>query len=270
LFYGRDNIKEVLFSSAQGDAGAGAGRVSEQSFPEGELLDISAAADFLSISTKTVRRYISSGKVRARKVRNVWFCPRAELEKLIEKESPPAAAAIPALAETMPVLLELKDALVQLNKRIGAIDDRLFLISQDRELRKIHSEPSPEETQEIEYAKADNLKLIDEQQRIKKEIADLRQNGVKDIQLLKSKADEIESLKSRIASNERGLNLLRAEIAQKDESLARKEDTIRDLKRKNEDLEQEFTAIKSGKKVGFLGSLRIPGPVPDKKAGAPE
>lgn len=243
--------------------------MSDRAFPERDLLDVTAAAKYLSVSTKTIRRHIASGKVRARKVRNVWFCPRAELDKLIEVKAPPAPAAAAAPAVDLSVVADLKVTLEDIRNLMKGIDGRLFLISQDRESRHIRPD-SAEKYQEAEFIRADNLKLIEEQQRLKKDLADLRQNGAKDLQLLKSKTDEIESYKARIASNERGLNLLRGDLADRDEAVLRKDEIIRELKERINGLEQELAALKSGKKTGLLGSLRIAAPPADKKAGATE
>ena len=246
--------------------------MSEKTFPDGELLDIGGAADYLSVSSKSIRRYISSGKIRAKKIRNVWFCPREELDKLIEAKNPPppappAAVALPAFDAS--ALDAIGATLEQIKDRMKAIDDRLFLFSQERESRHIRPDSS-EKDQDFEFLKADNLKLIEEQQRLKKELADLKQNGSKDTQLLKSKSEEAETLKAKIASNERGLNLLRAELAEREEAVARKDENIRELKERINALEQEAASLRSSRKSGLLGGLRITGTAPDKKAGSNE
>jgi len=222
----------------------------EQNYPEGDLLDIAGAAEYLSISTKTVRRYIKAGRLRARKVRNVWFCPRTELDKLIESERPAATAAAAKLTPGAdPALLdELRAAISNLDEHLKEIDKKLYLISQERENQHVRPDLIEKE-QEIEFLKADNMKLIEELQRVKKEIADMKQNGPKDTMILKNKIEENEALKATIASNERGLTLLRREVEIRDIQIKKKDDTIQELKerlRAAEELASKRGATRSG------------------------
>jgi excisionase family DNA binding protein len=298
----------------------------EPSYPEGDLLDINDAAEYISVSSKTIRRYIQSGKLRARKVRNVWFLSRAELDKLVEREKPAAVAAAaavpvpafdPALADEIKQSLaalgerlgerlndndEIKQAIESLgerlnniegirnsiasfneravdaddirksfdlfNERIEEVDKKLFLISQERENQHVRPDLIEKE-QEIEFLKTDNVKLIEELQRIKKEIADLKQNGPKDTIILKNKLEENESLKSTIASNERGLALLRREVEQRDLIIKKKDQSIQELKESIRQLEEQ-AARKSGSKTGLWGGRRQPPPYPYNTAGTPE
>gem|GEM_PF-2295750 len=261
----------------------------EPSYPEGDLLDITAAAEYISVSTKTIRRYIQGGKLRARKVRNVWFLSRSELDKLVERDKPApvAAAQIPAfvpafdpsLAEDIKKSLDsfnerlagaegIKAALNNFNERLEEFDKRLYLLSQERENQHVRPDLIEKE-QEIEFLKTDNLKLIEELARIKKEIADLKQNGPKDTMILKNKVEENESLKSTVASNERGLSLLRSEVEQRDLLIKKKDQAIQELSVRVRQLEEQ-PSKKSAIKTGLWGSRRPLPPYPYRDAGSQE
>ncbi len=253
----------------------------EEVYPEGDLLDINGAAEYLGVSSKTIRRYIKAGKIRARKVRNVWFCPRPELDKLIAVEAPPAPVApeaAPAAAPVVqfdpaaliePVLDQIKPFLEEFKGSMREVDRKLFLISQERENQ--HTRPDLiEKEQEIDFLKSDNQRLIEEIQLLKKELADLRLNGPKDIQILKNKVEEVDTLKATIASNERGLSLLRQEVRDRDEITRRNEQTIKELKERLRVAEEEAASHKSAKRIGLLGSRKARPFDPDRLAGSPE
>jgi len=252
----------------------------EPGYPEGDLLDINDAAEYISVSSKSIRRYIQSGKLRGRKVRNVWFLPRAELDKYLERERPPAQAPVAAEAagpQAAAVIVpafdpaaveEIKSALGGFAERLSEIDRKLYLISQERENQHVRPDLIEKE-QEIEFLKADNMKLIEELQRVKKEIADLRQNGPKDMMLLKNKIDENESLRATLASNERGLSLLRREAEQRDILLKQKDASINDLKEQARRLEEQ-NAKRAAAKTGLFGARRGAGGFPFDAAGMEE
>ena len=236
----------------------------ESGYPEGDLLDINDAAEYISVSTKSVRRYLQSGKLRGRKVRNVWFLPRAELDKFIEREREAAVpvqtpvatvVAVPAAPSIDPAVIdEIKNVLSGFSERLSEIDQKLYLISQDRENQHVRPDLIEKE-QEIEFLKTDNLKLIEELQRVKQEVADLKQSHPKETLLLKNKMDEIESLKATISSNERGLTLLRREVEQRDIMLKQKETLAADLKEQIKRLEEQL-AKRATPKPGLWGGRR--------------
>ncbi|HOO56489.1 MAG TPA: helix-turn-helix domain-containing protein [bacterium] len=229
----------------------------EKSYPEEDLLDINGAAEYLSVSTKTVRRYIKSGKLRARKVRNVWFCPRVELDGLLDRgKSDEAPETI--VAPSSEILDEFRGMFDEFKGLMKEIDRKLFLISQERENQIVRPDLIEKE-QEIEYLKLDNQKLIEEMQRMKKQISEQSQSGPKDMSLLKSKSEEIELLNAKISSNERGLELLRQEIVKKDEIIRQKDETIREIKDFVRTYEEEMASGRGSRKGGFLAGRRQTG-----------
>ncbi len=244
----------------------------DDKYPGDELLDISRAAEYLSKSDKTVRRYIKAGRIRARKVRNVWYCPRAELDKILASEAEDAnesgksAVAEAGLLEEIKTTLEtirrektpgmdaiavpskqteqkealfaeIRETLETIKRQNEEIGKRLYLLSRERE-------------QGIEELKAEVRKLNDETSRLRAELSDAKSSGPKDTQALKSKQEELESMRAVIASNERGLALLREDVERGVAEVKERDAQIAEMRERLRSMESELAA-RTAKKTGL-------------------
>jgi excisionase family DNA binding protein len=256
----------------------------EDKYPGDELLDISRAAEYLSKSDKTVRRYIKSGRIRARKVRNVWYCPRAELDKILASEAEdaeeggksvvsesglleeikttletirrektpgmePVAAPSKQSEKSDAVFDEIRETLAAIKRQNEEIGKRLYLLSRERESGIVRPDLLEKE-QEIEDLKAEVRKLNDETSRLRAELSDAKAAGPKDTQLLKSKQEELETMRAVIASNERGLALLREDVERGVVALKERDAQIAELRERLRSMESELAA-RTAKKTGL-------------------
>lgn len=57
---------------------------SEITPPDERLLDIREAAEFLKLSTRTVREYVKRGEIRGKLIGNRWRFRRADLDAFFE------------------------------------------------------------------------------------------------------------------------------------------------------------------------------------------
>lgn len=237
--------------------------MTDRTYPEEDMIKIEEAADFLDVSTKTIRQYIRSGKLHAKKKREAWLISVSELKVL--KDSPEDDSEAGGTAKPgrniEAWLGNISDSINQLKTQMIEVDRRLFLISREREAMYNRPETVKRE-HSLERLKAENAKLAEELQQAKKENIQLRQNGPKDSQILKNKNEEVEALKATVASNQRGLSLLRDEVEQYKEDVRRRDASIRELKNKTVELEEELSEYRSAKKLGFLKTKK-PGGKPD-------
>ncbi len=236
----------------------------EKSYPDGDLLDIKQSAAFLDVSTKTIRRYIKAGKLSARKVRNVWFVPISEVETLKNSEAGIEPVQSPDDQTTeeqnyiVPDFIRRIDSnLVDIKQQISELDRRLYLFSQERESGRFANEDG------ISDLEARNEQLIQDNDRLDEQINELREelerarkNGPKDTQVLKQKSEENEALKATIASNQRGLSILRDEVRQYQNKMREKEKIIEKLRARIASLEKELADRKSARKPTLWGSRR--------------
>ncbi len=256
----------------------------DDKYPGDELLDISRAAEYLSKSDKTVRRYIKAGRIRARKVRNVWYCPRAELDKILASEAEDAnesgksAVAEAGLLEEIKTTLEtirrektpgmdaiavpskqteqkealfaeIRETLETIKRQNEEIGKRLYLLSREREQGIVRPDLLEKE-QEIEELKAEVRKLNDETSRLRAELSDAKSSGPKDTQALKSKQEELESMRAVIASNERGLALLREDVERGVAAVKERDAQIAEMRERLRSMESELAA-RTAKKTGL-------------------
>lgn len=201
-------------------------------------VDIKEAADRLDVSTKTIRRYIQSGKMHADKIRNVWFIPEKEVEAQLQADEPePAAApADPALAQ------EIKAYMDQTLERLGNIEHRIAALGG----------PSDETLEELEDTRGRAEQLEQENQALRNEIRGLKQElaSAKSEHTLPQQhgpknREETEALKATIISNERGLSLLREEVRHKDAVIKEKEHEILQLLEKLKEMESMRKPVKN-------------------------
>jgi excisionase family DNA binding protein len=59
--------------------------ISMAAMPEGEVFTVRQVADFLQVTTVTVRAMIRDGQLQAIRVRNVWRITREQLAHFLEK-----------------------------------------------------------------------------------------------------------------------------------------------------------------------------------------
>lgn len=248
----------------------------EKSYPEGDLLDIKQSAKHLDVSTKTIRRYIKAGKLSARKVRNVWFVPKTEVEALKKGESSAGAEPEeqPAQAEQeiqeqprpqqqqqdtgLPDFIRKIDTnLETLKQQVGELDRRLYLFSQEREAGRISGEGNTTELESRnQQLEAENERLEEQAAALRDEIDRLKKNGPKDTMVLKQKSEEIEALKATIASNQRGLSILREEVGQYQNEIQEKDTIIEQLRARIASLEKEITDLRNSRKLSIWGNRR--------------
>lgn len=207
--------------------------------PLAGYVDIKDAADRLEVSTKTIRRYIQSGKMRADKIRNVWFIPEHEVQAMLKAGEPEieAAAADPGLAQ------DIKDGLDQVIERLGSMERRIAALEgpSDETLEELEDmRGRAEQLQEENQALRDEIRgLKQELTSAKSEHAQHQQHGAK------NRAEDAEALKATIISNERGLSLLREEVRHKDAVIKEKEQEILQLLDKLKEMESLRKPVKN-------------------------
>jgi excisionase family DNA binding protein len=212
---------------------------SRRAQPLAGYVDIKDAADRLEVSTKTIRRYIQSGKIRADKIRNVWFIPEKEVEALLQESEPEplAAAADPGLA------LEIKSGLDQINERLEHMDRRLSALEGPRDETLEELEDLRGRTEQLDE---ENNALRDEIRNLKQELASAKsERALPQLHGTKNRAEETEALKATIISNERGLALLREEVRHKDAVIKEKEQEILQLLEKLKEMESLRKPVKN-------------------------
>lgn len=209
-----------------------------------KVADIKEAADRLGVSTKTIRRYITAGKIEAQKIRHIWFVPLDELEKLEQAKEEDEQ-------RLSPIVDELAEAVRHISLRLDQIEEHLSGLS------KPGGQPDPKAAEKSRRIDEENRMLREEISELREEMSANRNEGAQvDTQAIKSRAEEIDALKSSIISNERGLALLREEVADKDLALKEKEREIMHLLEKLR--EYEFSRKPDSgdlKKSGFLGNI---------------
>ena len=221
----------------------------EKNQPLEGYADIKQAADILNVSTKTIRRYIQSDRLHAEKIRNVWLISESEITRLRE-DTVQEPAAVPGAAPR-----EFVDALERIQDRLNAIEIRL-------------GDLSPDINQDLDEAQSRATQLEDENQALREEISDLKQElakvrseNVHDPQAGKARAEEIDALRATIVSNERGLALLREEVQHKDTIVREKEQEIIQLLDKLKEMENLYKPVKSPQvKPRLWGSFKKNGP----------
>lgn len=184
-------------------------------------VDIKQAAELLEVSTKTIRRYIQAGQIKADKIRNVWLIPADEIERLrglVREENTQAPAEVRAVMDTV-------------NARLTGIENGV-----NRLLGPLQNE--------LEQGRSRLSQIEEDNQMLREEIASLKQQLLKarsettvDPQAAKHRAEEIDALRASIISNERGLALLRDEVASKDVIIREKESEILQLLDKLKEME---------------------------------
>ncbi len=138
--------------------------------------------------------------------------------------------------------LTQSDILGAMLERLDSIERRLFIISAERESSfSAPAESSQSCTEEIGQLKSENSRLAAELDSARKEADHLRASAPKETAALKSKSEENESLRATIASNLRGLNLLKRELEDKTDEIHRKDAIIRDLKDRIRDMEDQIS-----------------------------
>lgn len=184
-------------------------------------VDIKTAAELLDVSTKTIRRYIQAGQIKADKIRNVWLIPADEVERLrgLTRD------------ESGPVPVEMRAFMDTAAERLSGIESGL-----NRLLGPLQ--------QELEESRARLAQLEEDNQMLREEIASLKQQVQKTRaentavpQAAKHRAEEIDALRASIISNERGLALLREEVTARDEVIREKESEILQLLDKLKEME---------------------------------
>jgi excisionase family DNA binding protein len=185
--------------------------MNETPYQDKDVVDIKETAEILDVSTKTVRRYIQTGKLAATKVRNVWFFNREDVTRLKEEEEPSLVGA-----------KEILDFLKVMSDRIESLELAVGEFAEGREQSALQA-LREDLGREVERLTEENQQLRDVYENTRAELDQLRSNIPKDMQTLKSKMEEIASLKSTIASNERGLALLREELQLKEKQLRDKD-----------------------------------------------
>lgn len=225
--------------------------------PGAKWLDIREAARCLQVSEKTIRRRIKAGKVRSQKISGVWFVALEDHPRLsdIPSPSPPPPAAPPSAPEPADdeKLDEIKDSIRHILKRLDEVDKKLYVLAEEREhviassslnIRKME--------QTVEQLTEENRRLREE---LRTASAQMQPAAAEDLrtaeeeptppppgeaaQLPKLETGDTLELKAMLASNERGLNLLREEVEkkegilqQKDRDIIRLENELRILKGK--------------------------------------
>ncbi|MEW5945739.1 MAG: helix-turn-helix domain-containing protein [bacterium] len=220
-------------------------------------LDIRESAKRLGTSEKTVRRYIKSGRLRARKISGVWFvgfgktAPAADAP---ETATAPGLVPEPAMDERLGRIEEKIGGIIE---QIKEMNKKLYVLSEEREhIIAAKSLDLLKKEEIIERLEEENRRLIDEVGAMREEAGQLRQSAPKDVQALKNKTDEILSLKATIASNERGLALLREEAALKDRAMREKNREIAELR----DVVERLRPLMKGR-------AKISADVPEKNGG---
>lgn len=207
-------------------------------------VDIREAARLLNVSEKTVRRRIKTGKVHSQKISGVWFVALDDHPKLsdLPSPSPPPPAPPPRIKEPAndEKLDEIKESIRYILKRLDEVDKKLYVLAEEREHviaagsvnirkmerviedlteenRKLREElPAEDERWEMENAEAaEDVETFDRKQ----PPSDTEEDYV----LPKSGTGDTLELKAMIASNERGLSLLREELRKKDKALRQRE-----------------------------------------------
>lgn len=211
-----------------------------------DLADIKEAADRLAVSTKTIRRYISAGKITAHKIRNIWFVPLAEIEKLVE-------AKVEEESAISPMFDEFAESLRHIGHRLDQLEGNV-----SRMVKPQSKEADPQTEAKIAQFEEENRALRDEIIDLKEELASGRTEAYNiDPHMIKSRAEEIESLKATIVSNERGLALLREEVHDKNNIIKEKEEEILQLLEKLREMEilRKPQAFQETRKQGLLGNI---------------
>jgi len=234
------------------------GNMAKRNSSREDLLDIKEAADFLSVSTKTIRRYLKSGKLKGRKVKNAWHVPKKQLENLagvdekqVQQAEPPGPAAG---AHTVTVPAGVEAALSDIRHWMSEVDRKLYAMCGEG-VSPVPAEELDKRDGEIEQLRAENRRLEEELEMTRKQADENRHNGTKENQLLKSKTEENERLKATIASNQRGLALLRDEVARYREEIRNRDTVIGELKNRLVELERKASSDK--KSAGVLFGRKI-------------
>ncbi|MEW6200657.1 MAG: helix-turn-helix domain-containing protein [bacterium] len=232
-------------------------------------LDIGEASLRLGVSEKTVRRRIKSNKIAARKIRGVWFVavPQSSGDSGILPETLPPSKQTLSQVHPSPIasdahlnerLKKMENDTEYILKKLTAIDRTLEV--RDRNLTFQLTDLN-RQAETIDRLTVENKKLQDEVLILREEAIQLRQNiHPKDTHTLKNKMEEIIELKATIASNQRGLALLRDEVNEKEKNLKEKEQEVLLLREKIHRMEANtenkrknwgaklFFSPKSGKK----------------------
>lgn len=216
-------------------------------------LDIVDAARYLNVSSKTIRRYIDSGKLTAEKIKNVWYLSVDDLDALNKKPKRDAVEKTPPASAIEEYMARLDVVLTAMNDKISGINSRLDLVSSGAPQDSGVAAVSDEAAAELEMLRGENERLASELDRVDREHSAARENGsAHDPQALKNKSEEIEELRAIIVSNRRGLSLLREEVARYKEELRRRDSVVKDLKARVLELEQELAEYRLGRKGSLL------------------
>jgi len=222
------------------------------------LSDIEEAADQLGVSTKTIRRYISGGRIEAHKVRNIWFIPAEEIDRLQKARDEEQANVSPMFDEIAGLIRGISSRLDRLEDRV-ATPAKPAAGESAAEAASLRAELEATE-RKVSQLEDENRILRDELVEVKEEL-NRKQIEIPapqmDPQAIKNRAEEIDSLKALIVSNERGLSLLREEVKEKDAVIAEKEQEILQLLEKLKDMEnlRKQPVAQEQKKQGLFGSI---------------
>jgi excisionase family DNA binding protein len=226
---------------------------------EGDWIDIGEAARRLGVSEKTVRRRIKAGRIGARKIRGVWFVSVTESDA----KTPSALLAPPEQKHAPEPLLHAQithdeqhiERLKKVERDISYILNKLSDLDRvlDERDRNLTSQLADIQRQgeTIDRLTEENRKLQEEVLILREEAIQLRQNTPKDIYALKDRMEEIMALKATIASNQRGLALLRDEVQEKQKSLQERENQTLILQEKVRVMESQTARRRKNWLVGL-------------------
>ena len=215
-------------------------------------LDIKQAADLLDVSTKTIRRYIQNGKLKADKIRNIWLIPVEEVDKLrYPGETDQAAGRLPD---------ELWSMMEGIADKLGGLEETV------RHLAGPSQEELEDTSNQMLQLEEENSILRTELEDLKQQLQKARSEHAVDPQVAKTRAEEIDNLKATIASNDRGLTLLREEVATKDRIIQEKEKEILQLldKLKEMEITQPKSSSRQPSKARFWGGFMKGGTSTDR------
>ena len=154
-----------------------------------------------------------------------------------------------------PMFDEVSESLRRMAMRLDQIEDHISRVG------------APAGT-EIDDAAEKISRIEDENRALREEIGELKEELLRgrtegasvDPQMIKSRAEEIDSLKATIVSNERGLALLREEVNEKNNLVREKDREIMQLLEKMREMESlRKQARPEQKRQSLLGGL-IKGP----------
>ncbi len=209
-----------------------------------ELLNISEAAIFLGKCSKTIRRYVKSGKLNSQKIGKALFFKKEDLELI--KNSPSNLTKPENSIKVAP-----KDDKTSLDS--SDLKENNYIPSYDKEIPSDIITCLDKLNERIDYIstsykKNNNFeveKLLEENKKLKNELELIKSKNEmnKDKTILFEKEKEIENLKSIIESNKKGILLLKDEINLKNEIIKRKDEEISMLNQKIEQLKMSVDSL---------------------------